>query len=149
LFSSRGHLFLIYADVIVIFSTNKSLINLAIEAFNAALTDLNDILNCFFFTIAPEKCKSVIFTHHCYLHPPSAFLGNTIIPFIPDITYLGLTPKLRLASHIASLSKFFANCSNFHRSVTGTWEDHILLHYFKFILLSFDQNLTMDVFSSD
>jgi len=121
--SSRGHQFLIYADDIVIFPTNKSL-NLAIEALNTALIYRSQrLLNRYFFTIAPEKCKPVIFTRRRYLHPPSVSLGNNIIPFVPDVTYLGLTldPKLRWAPHIASLSKFLVHWSNFLRSVAGTW----------------------------
>jgi hypothetical protein len=74
--SSREHQFLIYADDIVIFSTNKSL-NLAIETLNIALMDLNDILNRSFFTVAPEKCKTVIFTRRRYPNPPSVFLDST------------------------------------------------------------------------
>jgi len=98
--------------------STKSL-NLAIEALNAALNDLNDS----FFTITPEKCKSVIFTRRRYFHPSNVFLHNIIIPFVPDVTYLDLTldPKLRWAPHIAFLSKFLANWSNFRRSVAGTW----------------------------
>lgn len=104
---SRSHPFLIYADEIVIFSTNKSL-NFAIEVLNTALIDLNDILNRSFFTVAPEKCKTVIFTRQRYLHSPSVYLDNTVIHFFSDVTYLGITldSKLRWALHISSLSKF-------------------------------------------
>jgi hypothetical protein len=42
-FSSRGHQCLIYADDLVIFTSNKHL-NLAIENLNLALKDLSEIL---------------------------------------------------------------------------------------------------------
>lgn len=120
--SSRDHQFLIYADDIIIFSTNKSL-NLAIETLNTAVIVLNDIFNRSFFTVAPEKCKTVIFTRRRYLHPPSVFLDNTVIPFVPDVTYLRITldPKLCWAPHKAPLSKFLVKWSNFLRSVACTW----------------------------
>lgn len=57
--SMLDHHCLIYADDIVIFSSNKSL-NLAIEHLNFAFKDLKNVLNKTSLDIAPEKCKLVI-----------------------------------------------------------------------------------------
>ncbi|KAL4089414.1 hypothetical protein QTP88_024453 [Uroleucon formosanum] len=59
--SSLGHQCLIYANDLVIFTSNKHFI-LAIENINLALKDLSEILIKVSFEIAPEKSKSVIFT---------------------------------------------------------------------------------------
>ncbi|KAL4149357.1 hypothetical protein QTP88_003319 [Uroleucon formosanum] len=52
--SQAGHKCLIYADDLVISSSNK-LLNLGIESLISALMDLNDILNKVSFDIAPDK----------------------------------------------------------------------------------------------
>jgi len=59
--SSLGHQCLIYADDLVIFTSNNDL-SLTIENLNSALEDLSDILTSVPFEVAPEKLKSVIFT---------------------------------------------------------------------------------------
>lgn len=65
-----GHNCFIYADDMVIYSSNKSL-HLAIELLNVALKDLNTILFNVSLGIAPEKCKSVIFTRRRLFDPPN------------------------------------------------------------------------------
>jgi hypothetical protein len=120
--SQSGHRCLIYADDLVIFSSNIHL-NLAIDSLNSALLDLNDILIKVSFDVAPDKCKSIIFTHCRYLNNFNTYLNNCVILFVPNITYLGITldPKLRWIPHISSLSAFVSRWSNFLWSVTGTW----------------------------
>lgn len=91
--------------------------------------DINDILIRSFFIVGPEKCKIVIFTRRRY-HPRSAFLTYTVIPFVPDVTYLGITLdfKLRWAPHIVYLLKFFVYWFYFLSSVAGPGRDLILHH---------------------
>uniref|UniRef100_A0A2H8TL40 RNA-directed DNA polymerase from mobile element jockey n=2 Tax=Melanaphis sacchari TaxID=742174 RepID=A0A2H8TL40_9HEMI len=121
-FSRSGHNCLIYADDMVIFSSNKSL-PLAIERLNAALQDLITILSNVSLEIAPEKCKSVIFTRRKYFDPHNIYLDNYLIPFATTVTYLGITldTKLRWIPHISSLSLFTSRWSNFLRTVSNTW----------------------------
>ncbi|XP_060846488.1 uncharacterized protein LOC132926168 [Rhopalosiphum padi] len=120
--SSRGHQCLIYADDLVIFTSNK-LLNLAIENLNLALKDLSEILIKVSFEIAPEKSKSVIFTRRRYVNHPDILIDDIIIPIVPNVTYLGITldSKLRWFPHINSLTSFVSRWSNFLRTVTGTW----------------------------
>ncbi|KAL4142166.1 hypothetical protein QTP88_004679 [Uroleucon formosanum] len=117
-----GHKCLIYADDIVIFSSNKSL-HLAIELLNNALKDLKTILTNISLEIAPEKCKSVIFTRRRYADHPNIYLDDFHIPFATIVTYLGISldTKLRWLPHIKSLSSFTARWSNFLRTVSNTW----------------------------
>jgi hypothetical protein len=58
--SLLGNQCLIYADDLVIFTSNKHL-NFAIENLNLSLKDLSDILIRVSFEVAPEKSKSVIY----------------------------------------------------------------------------------------
>lgn len=120
--SSWDHKCLMYADDLVIFSSNK-FFNLTIDNLNFALKNLSNILIEVSFDIAPEKCKSIIFTRHRYLNNLNIFFNNNIIPFVPKITYLGITldPKLHWVPHVTSLTTFTSRWSNFLRSVTGTW----------------------------
>ncbi|KAL4126363.1 hypothetical protein QTP88_010585 [Uroleucon formosanum] len=120
--SSRGHQCLIYADDLVIFTSNKHL-NLAIENLNLALKDLSEILTKVSFEIAPEKSKSVIFSRRRYLNNPDILIDDIIIPIVPNVTYLGiiLDSKLRWLPHINSLTAFVSRWSNFLRTITGTW----------------------------
>lgn len=60
-----GHQCLIYADDMVIFSTNEFL-NLVVEHFNSDHIDLKIILDMVSFEVAPEKCNFVIFTRRRY-----------------------------------------------------------------------------------
>jgi len=112
---------LIYADDLVIFSSNKSL-NTSIDNINSALKDLRTIITKLSFEVAPEKCKSVIFTHRRYINHLNIYFDNNIIPFVPTITYLGiiLDPKLRWSPYITSLTTFASRWSNFLRLITGT-----------------------------
>ena len=120
--SRSGHNCLIYADDMVIYSTNKSL-HLAIEHLNAALKDLKIILSSISLEIASEKCKSVIFTRRRYADHPNIYLDDYLIPFATIVTYLGMTldTKLRWLPHISSLSTFTSRWSNFLRAVSNTW----------------------------
>jgi potassium voltage-gated channel Eag-related subfamily H protein 8 len=58
---SPGHSCLMYADDIVIHSHSRQ-INFAIASLNDALYSLHNVLSSSFFSIAPEKCKSLIFS---------------------------------------------------------------------------------------
>lgn len=120
--SRFGHQCPIYADDIVIFSANNSL-ELAIEHLNSALNDLKDILVNLSFQVAPEKCKSVIFTRRRYSNHPKVYFENHDIPFFSSTTYLGITldSKLRWSPQINSLCSFVSRLSNFLRTVMGTW----------------------------
>jgi hypothetical protein len=100
----NGHKCLIYVDDMVVFTSNKSL-DLAIVHQNRALKNLKFILDKVSFVAAPEKCKSVIFTRRRYFDAANILFDNNIIPYVPNITYLGITldAKLRWAPHITSL----------------------------------------------
>jgi hypothetical protein len=93
---SLGHQCLIYADDMVIFSSNKSL-NIAVEHLNMTLKDLKIILDRLSFEVAPEKCNSVIFTRRRYIEPPNIYYDNKAFSFVLNFTYLGiiLDAKLR------------------------------------------------------
>jgi len=106
----------------VIYSSNKYL-HLAIDSLNAALLDLKNILTNISLEIAPEKCKSVIFTRRRYTDHPHIFLDDFQIPFDTTVTYLGVTldTKLRWLPHITSLSALTTRWSNFLRTVANTW----------------------------
>jgi hypothetical protein len=120
--SRLGHKFLIYADDLVVFFSNKSL-HLAIEFLYLALSELNFIRSSLSFQVANEKCKFLIFTRHWYLNPQIIYLNDTIIPYVPIITYLGITldSKLHWLPHIMSLTSYCSKWSNFLRSITGIW----------------------------
>ncbi|KAL4154303.1 hypothetical protein QTP88_000450 [Uroleucon formosanum] len=138
--SSLGHKCLIYADDIVVFSSNKVL-DLAIESLNLTLTELKYIFDDIFFSVAYEKCKSVIFTRRRYHNPPNVYLDNNIIPFVDNTTYLGITldSKLRWLPHTTSLISFSSCWANFLRAITGTrWGSHpsTLLLVYKAIIRS-------------
>jgi hypothetical protein len=117
-----GHKCLIYADDMVIFTSNKS-IDLAITLQNQTLNDLKVILDKVPFEVAPEKYKYVIFTRRRYLDAQNIYFDNNIIPHVPNITYLGITldAKIRWKPQITSLSATVSRWSNFLRSVTSTW----------------------------
>lgn len=91
----RGHEFLIYADDIIIVSSNISL-NLVIETLNLTKLDLNDTHNRSFLVVTFVKCKSVIFTRRRYLYPPNVYFDNIVIPFVFDVISLGITLDFKL-----------------------------------------------------
>jgi hypothetical protein len=119
--SVLGYKCLIYADDIVVFSFNKFL-DLAIVSLNQVLLELNNIFNELSFSVAYDKCKSVIFTRRRYLDPPNIYLNGMRIPFSVHATYLGIIfdTKLRWLPHITSLVSFGSRWTNFLRAVTGT-----------------------------
>jgi hypothetical protein len=105
----------------IVFSSNKSLY-LAIDRINLALRDLKNILTNLSFEIAPEKCKSVIFTWRRSVDHSNITPDDYAIPFAPNFTYLDITlvPKLRWQPHLLSLSAFTSRWSNFLKSVSNT-----------------------------
>lgn len=110
-----------YADDIVIYSHNRQ-INLAIASLNDALCSLHNILSSS-FSIAPKKCKSLIFSRRRYLQCDATTIDSFTIPYVPNHTYLGLNmdPKLRWSPHLYDLTIFAIRWSNFLRSVSNTW----------------------------
>ena len=118
----NGHNCFIYADDMVIFTSNKSL-DLAIAHQNRALKDLKFILDKVSFVAAPEKCKFVIFSKQRYVDVSNIHFDNIIIPYVPNIIYLGITldAKLRWVPHITSLTATVSRWSNFLGTVTNTW----------------------------
>jgi hypothetical protein len=58
-----------------------------------------------------------------YFDDPNILFDNNIIPYIPNITYLGiiLDVKLCWTPHITSLTATVSRWSNFLRTVTNTW----------------------------
>lgn len=94
--SSLGHECLIYANDLVVFTSNKAF-KLAIKYHYPALKELSGILTRISFQIAPEKSKTVIFTQRRYLDHSDILLENNIIPTVSNVAYLGTTfgPKLR------------------------------------------------------
>ncbi|XP_026819622.1 uncharacterized protein LOC113558364 [Rhopalosiphum maidis] len=113
----------LYTPTIWSFLPPISLLDLAITLQNQILNDLKVILDKISFVVAPEKCKSIIFTRRRYLDAQNIYFDNNIIPYVPNITYLGiiLDAKLRWKPQITSLSATVSRWSNFLRSVTNTW----------------------------
>lgn len=111
-----------YADDLVIFSNNSNL-DLAIDSLNNSLDLLQNLLSSSFFSIAPEKCKAMIFTRRRYLLSLEIPINDFPIPIVQNIKYLGLTldSKLRWAPHLQHLIKFTTLWANFLRSISNTW----------------------------
>ncbi|KAL4103296.1 hypothetical protein QTP88_018673 [Uroleucon formosanum] len=117
---------LLYADDIVLFSSNKSL-ELSTLTLNNALKQLSISLNTAFFTIAPEKSHFMIFTRRQILAHPNIILDKQVIQPSSTVTYLGLKldPKLRWVPHFQYLKGLISRWSNFLRATAGThWGSH-------------------------
>jgi hypothetical protein len=115
-----------YADDIVIFSSNKSL-ERSIDTLNYALNSLSTLLSASFFTIAPEKSNFMVFTRRQLSVHPLITLDNKTIQPSSTVTYLGLIldPKLRWVPHFKYLKSTISRWSNFLRATTGTnWGSH-------------------------
>ena len=80
--TSLGHQCLIYADDMVVFTSNK-LLNLVVEYLNSSLKDLKTILNKVYFEVAPEKCNPVIFTRSRYIAPLTSITITKSFPLSP------------------------------------------------------------------
>lgn len=120
--NTLGHECLVYADDLVIFSYNSN-IDLAIDSLNNSLNLLQNLLSSSFFSVAPEKCKAMIFTRRRYLLSLDITINDFPIPIVQNIKYLGLTldSKLRWAPHLQHLIKFTSLWANFLRSISNTW----------------------------
>jgi hypothetical protein len=137
--NTAGHEYLVYADDLVIFSNNSNL-DLAIVSFNNSLDLLQNLLSSS-LSIAPEKCKAMIFTTICYLLFSEITINDFLIPIVQSIKYLRLTldSKLRWASHLLHLTKFTSLWANFLRAISNTWwESHpsALLIIYKAVIRS-------------
>jgi len=131
---------LLYADDIVLFSSNKSL-ELSAFTLNNALKQLSISLTTSFFTIAPEKSHFMIFTRRQILAYPNMILNNQVIQPSSTVTYLGLKldPKLRWVPHFQYLKGIISRWSNFLRATAGThWGSHpaCLLKIFNAVIRS-------------
>lgn len=113
---------IVYADDIVIYSHNKQ-IDSAITSQNDALCSLHNVLSSSYFSLAPEKCKSLIFSRRRYPQCTSTTINDYSIPYVSNYTYLGLNmdPKLRWSHHLHDLSIFATRWSNFLRSISNSW----------------------------
>jgi len=78
------------------------------------------ILNYF---ITLEKCKFFIFSRRRYLNHPNVYLDDNVIPFVPNVIYLGITldPKRRWLIQIILLTVFTSRWANFLRFVSSIW----------------------------
>jgi hypothetical protein len=86
---------LLYADAIVIFSSDKYL-DRSVNILNNALKLLSSQLSSSFFTIAPEKSYFMIFTRKRISIHIHLVLDNNIIQPTSSVSFLGLKldPKL-------------------------------------------------------
>uniref|UniRef100_A0A2S2Q149 Reverse transcriptase domain-containing protein n=1 Tax=Sipha flava TaxID=143950 RepID=A0A2S2Q149_9HEMI len=90
-----GYEYLVYADDLVIFSNNSD-IDLAIDSLNNSLDLLQNLLSSSFFSIAPEKCKTIIFIRRRFLLSSEITINDFLIPIVQNIKYLGLTLDSKL-----------------------------------------------------
>ena len=131
---------LLYADDIVLFSSNKSL-EISSFTLNNALKQLSTSLSTAFFTIAPEKSHFMTFTRRRIIAHPNIFLNNQLLQPSSTVTYLGLIldPKLRWVPHFQYLKGIISRWSNFLRATAGTnWGSHpsCLLKIFNAVIRS-------------
>lgn len=111
---------LIYANNIVIFSSNESL-DLAIEHISSALRNLKYInTDTVYFEVTTEKCKSVIFTKHRYSNNTNVFFDNKIIAFVSSVIYLGVILGSKLLGHRKLLHFVRFPMVNSLTTITGT-----------------------------
>jgi hypothetical protein len=94
---------LLYADDIVIFSSDKYL-DRSVNILNNTLKLLSSQLSSSFFKIAPEKSYFIFTRKRISIHP-HLVLDNNIIQPSSSVSYLGLKldPKLRWIPHFQYL----------------------------------------------
>lgn len=117
---------LLYADDIVLFSSNKYLES-SIAILNDALKILFVSLSCAFFTTAPEKSHFMIFTRRQIAAHPHIVLDSQIILPSTSVSYIGLKldPKLRWVLHFNYIRGLISRWSNFLRATAGSrWGSH-------------------------
>ncbi|KAE9528885.1 hypothetical protein AGLY_012460 [Aphis glycines] len=105
---------------------------------------LNDLFEWCFkagFIFSPQKTKCILFSNKRKLTKPKLFLGTSRLPFVEDISILGLTfdKKLSWKSHIMSLKKNSYKSLNVIKSLSHCeWgaEGTILLNVYRSLVRS-------------
>ncbi|XP_060871928.1 uncharacterized protein LOC132946087 [Metopolophium dirhodum] len=105
---------------------------------------LNDLYEWCFetgFIFSPQKTKCILFSNKRKLIKPKLFLGTSRLPFVEDISILGLTfdKKLSWKSHIMSLKKNSYKSLNVIKSLSHCeWgaEGTILLNVYRSLVRS-------------
>ncbi|XP_016658134.1 uncharacterized protein LOC107883144 [Acyrthosiphon pisum] len=105
---------------------------------------LNDLFEWCFkagFIFSPQKTKCILFSNKRKLTKPKLFLGTSRLPFVEDISILGLTfdKKLSWKSHIMSLKKNSYKSLNVIKSLSHCkWgaEGTILLNVYRLLVRS-------------
>jgi len=94
-----GYSGLVYADDIVMYSHSRQ-IDSAIASLNDILYSLHDVLSFSSFSLAPEKCNSLIFSRQQNIQSYATTLNGYTITYIPNYLSLNMDSKLRWSPHL-------------------------------------------------
>lgn len=117
----NGHECLVCANDLVIFS-NSLYLNVAIDSLNSAHGPLHNLLSMSFFSVAPKKCKALVFTRKCYNYCLEIVTNGIVIPVFSNIMYLRRTldSKLRWTPRLHNLTKFISQRWNVLRLIANS-----------------------------